>query len=441
MMLRKPFRHSWWSWGMSNLTFAPLASFAEVTMGQSPGAELCNTNDKGLPFLQGCAEFGSRYPLTAVYCDPPLRTARAGSVLISVRAPVGTMNYADQDYCIGRGLGAFKAKPGISNTVFLKHAVEHNAGFLHRRSQGSTFAAVSTDDVRSVPVPTFAITKQTKIAAILTATDSAIEKTETLIAKYQQIKAGLMHDLFTRGVLPNGQLRPSREQAPDLYQETAIGWIPREWEVRTLENLLAPLPNNIRSGPFGSALLKHELVEDGIPFLGIDNIHAERFDPDFRRYVSERKFRELAKYKVRPRDVVITIMGTVGRCCVIPDDLELALSSKHLWTMTFDLERVIPELICWQLNHSAWAQAWFRRAMQGGIMDAIQSSTLKTLRLPVPSIDEQELIYARYLKVSTRIQQDGAQLEKLRKQKLGLMQDLLTGRVPVQVDEPEAVDA
>lgn len=276
--------------------------------------------------------------------------------------------------------------------------------------------------------------EQRKIATILTGIDTAIEKTEALIAKYQQIKAGLMHDLFTRGVLPNGQLRPPREQAPELYQETAIGWIPREWDISTLEDLLAPLPNNIRSGPFGSALLKHELVEDGIPFLGIDNIYTEHFEPAFRRFVSERKFLELAKYRVRPRDVVITIMGTVGRCCVIPADLDLALSSKHLWTMTFDPERVVPELVCWQLNHSSWAHAWFRRAMQGGIMDAIQSSTLKTLLLPVPSIDEQTRIYERYLKVSTRLQQDSELLNKLRKQKSGLMHDLLTGKVQVTIE-------
>ncbi len=139
--------------------------------------------------------------------------------------------------------------------------------------------------------------EQRKIATILTGIDTAIEKTEALIAKYQQIKAGLMHDLFTRGVLPNGQLRPPREQAPELYQETAIGWISREWDISTLEDLLAPLPNNIRSGPFGSALLKNELVEDGIPFLGIDNIYTEHFEPAFRRFVSERKFLELAKYR------------------------------------------------------------------------------------------------------------------------------------------------
>lgn len=219
---------------MSELAFAPLATFADIAMGQSPGAETCNNDGKGLPFLQGCAEFGQRSPTTEVFCSPPLRVGKANSVLISVRAPVGTMNYADQDYCIGRGLAAFKAKPDSADIIFLKHAVELNSGFLHRRSQGSTFAAVSSADVRNVPVPNIPYAKQKKIAAILTSIDTAIEKTEALIEKYQQIEAGLMHDLFTRGVLPNGQLRPPRDQAPALYQETAIGWIPADWRVENL---------------------------------------------------------------------------------------------------------------------------------------------------------------------------------------------------------------
>ena len=278
---------------------------------------------------------------------------------------------------------------------------------------------------------------QQKIADILTRINDTIEKTEALIEKYQQIKAGLMHDLFTRGVLPDGKLRPTREQAPELYRETGIGFLPKEWTVEKLENLLAPVAHNMRSGPFGSALLKHELVENGIPFLGIDNVHVERFVPDFKRFVSRRKFEQLAKYKVRPGDVVITIMGTVGRCCVIPSALVEALSSKHLWTMTFDEEKVIPELVCWQLNHAAWAQAWFRRAMQGGIMDAIQSNTLKTLMLPVPSPDEQKLIHGRYDAISRRIGTAVEQLDKLRLEKNGLMHDLLTGKVAVKVDEAQ----
>lgn len=121
------------------------------------------------------------------------------------------MNYADQDYCIGRGLGAFEAKPGVSDTVFLRHAVEHNVTHLHRRSQGSTFAAISSQDLRTLPLPKFDVRMQERLAAVFVSLEQAIDNTESLIAKYQHIKAGLMHDLSTRGVLPNGQLRPPRE--------------------------------------------------------------------------------------------------------------------------------------------------------------------------------------------------------------------------------------
>ena len=281
------------------------------------------------------------------------------------------------------------------------------------------------------------IREQKNIANILQILDEAIEKTEQLIEKYQQIKAGLMHDLFTRGIGADGKLRPPREQAPELYWESLIGWIPIDWECIKLEDLLDKVPNNLRSGPFGSALLKAELVEDGIPFLGIDNIYIEKFDDDFRRFVSERKFNELSKYAVRKGDVIITIMGTVGRAAVVPSSVERALSSKHLWTMTFDGNRVIPELICWQLNFSSWVKSWFRRETQGGIMDAIQSKTLRALRLPVPCFDEQKRIHERYVYLTSKLRQEELLVEKLRKQKSGLMHDLLTGKVSVSADLPD----
>ena len=77
---------------------------------------------------------------------------------------------------------------------------------------------------------------QQRIAEILTTVDEAIEQTEALIAKTQQIKAGLMHDLFTRGVTPDGQLRPPRSEAPQLYKESPLGWIPKEWDSRLLDD-------------------------------------------------------------------------------------------------------------------------------------------------------------------------------------------------------------
>jgi type I restriction enzyme S subunit len=189
--------------------------------------------------------------------------------------------------------------------------------------------------------------------------------------------------------------------------------------------------------------LKSELVEVGIPFLGIDNIFTERFVGTFKRFVPERKFRELIRYAVKPKDVVITIMGTVGRCCVIPDDIGRALSSKHIWCMSFNQKMVIPDLICWQLNYAPWVLNWFRKHSQGAVMDAIQSSTLRTLNLPIPPMPEQEVIFKKYNAIQELIKNEQKLALKLERMKSGLMHDLLTGRVRVKVlgDGPQEAAA
>ena len=200
---------------------APLGQVANITMGQSPDSVHVNADERGLPFLQGCGEFAARFPVARVHCSSPLRVARAGSTLISVRAPVGTINRADQDYCIGRGLAAVLANLGVADDIFLIHAIEENLAYLRRRSQGSTFLAIGSADLTAMSVALPALPQQRHIAEILSTVDEAIEQTEALIAKTQQIKAGLMHDLFTRGVTPEGHLRPPREEAPQLYKEVA----------------------------------------------------------------------------------------------------------------------------------------------------------------------------------------------------------------------------
>ena len=105
------------------IRFVPLGEVSEITMGQSPESLSLNTSEEGLPFLQGCAEFGRKSPLTTVYCNPPLRVSKPESVLISVRAPVGTLNWGDQSYCIGRGLASIRADGNVAETDFLFYAI------------------------------------------------------------------------------------------------------------------------------------------------------------------------------------------------------------------------------------------------------------------------------------------------------------------------------
>ena len=133
----------------------------------------------------------------------------------------------------GYHLALIKPNNEIIYSVYLSKQLgtDKSISYFGRYAAGSTRYGLSNSAIANIKIPLAPLVQQKNIAAILTSIDRTIEKTEALIEKYQQIKAGLMHDLFTRGVLPNGQLRPPREQAPELYQKTAIGWIPKEWQL------------------------------------------------------------------------------------------------------------------------------------------------------------------------------------------------------------------
>ncbi len=426
---------------MPELQFAPLSAFADVTMGQSPDAADCNTAELGLPFLQGCADFGAIHPEANTYCDPPLRVAKSGSVLISVRAPVGTMNYADRDYCIGRGLGAFRAKSELANTTFLKHAVELNSSYLHRRSQGSTFAAVSTTDVRSVPVPVLAPEAQDWIASILTSVDTAIERTEALIAKYQQIKAGLMHDLFTRGVLPNGQLRSTRDEAPELYQETAVGWIPTDWQLTGLQVKSCAGNSWIRTGPFGSALKGEHWRTYGHPVITIGALGEGEFLTEELLFVDAKDAARLRDFQLSPGDVVFSRVADVGRSVVIREQHAGWIMSSNLMRITLDPNLVRPDYLQMQLAGDSRIKAQIRAQVNSGGRDVANSDVLSRLRFAWPDPNEQDRIVSRVLLSERALQAERSTAEKLKKQKLGLMRDLLTGHVSVEHLVPELASA
>ena len=250
--------------------------------------------------------------------------------------------------------------------------------------------------------------EQRRISEILDTVDESIDATERVIAKLTVARVGLLHE----------QLAPGMSTSP-----------PPEWEVFRVEELLGHRDPSMRSGPFGSTLLASELVDEGVPLLGIDNVHRERFVADYHRFVAPDKANDLRRYRVFPRDLMITIMGTVGRCCVVPESVGEALSSKHVWTLTLDPERYLPELACLQVNYSSWALAHFGGDVQGGIMSAIRSETLRSLRLPTPPMAEQWRIWAVLHAAAGRIEAQAAALSKLRELRSGLAADLLSGRV------------
>ena len=217
----------------------------------------------------------------------------------------------------------------------------------------------------------------------------------------------------------------------DAKNAVLIDALRERWANTTVGELLASTPTPMRSGPFGSALLKSELTTEGVAFLGIDNVHVERFVPAYKRFISHEKYQELARYTVYPNDVMVTIMGTVGRCCVVPESIAKAISSKHVWTMTLDVERYSPALLAWQINHAPWVLNQLLGSAQGGIMSAISSSTLRNLIVPLPPPAELTKIEYFLTSSNASISTLEAELKVAEDHKVAVTADLLSGRVRV----------
>jgi hypothetical protein len=103
-----------------------------------------------------------------------------------------------------------------------------------------------------------------------------------------------------------------------------------------LEHYAKREKGSLRSGPFGSALLHHEFVANGVPAIGIQDVKENRFELTRKWNVTPEKAEELKRYTIMPRDVLVTVMGTLGRVCVVPDEVPQMVSTKHVWTITLD---------------------------------------------------------------------------------------------------------
>lgn len=163
----------------------------------------------------------------------------------------------------------------------------------------------------------------------------------------------------------------------------------QRWPQVTIASL-ANGPGAMRTGPFGSALRHSEFVDSGVAVLGIDNAVQNRFAWSERRFITHEKFERFKRYTVKPGDVLITIMGTTGRSSVVPYDIPLAISTKHLAVITVDRSRVHPLFLSHAIHSDSTVLAQIAAANRGAIMSGLNLGAIKRLNLRLPPLADQE---------------------------------------------------
>jgi len=178
-----------------------LGEVADIVMGQSPPGSSYNETGVGLPFLQGKAEFGPLHPLHIKYTTTAIKIAPKDSVLLSVRAPVGDVNLANIDYCIGRGLASISLSSG--KNIFLFYILTYLKNEIEKEGTGSIFKAINKTKLLNFKLPLPPLPIQQKIASILSAIDEKIEAEENKKKVLEELFKSLLHNLMTAKIRVN----------------------------------------------------------------------------------------------------------------------------------------------------------------------------------------------------------------------------------------------
>ena len=421
-----PFTHPWEQ--------GPIARYADVIVGGTPSTEIPRFWGGEIKWMaSGDIHLRNVFDVPGRISEHGL--AASNAVIVPPRAIAmalagqgktrGTVALTHISLCTNQSVALIKPRDERLDPDFLFQALIPRYEEMRSRSAGGGRAGLTKGIIEQTPIQVPAPIEQQRIAEILTTIDKAIEQTEALIAKTQQIKAGLMHDLFTRGVTPDGQLRPPRSEAPQLYKESPLGWIPKEWDADFLCNLaeirtgIAKNAGRVFANPVTVQYLRVANVQDG--FLDLSEMKTIQIESS-----------DLDRYRVLPNDVLMNEGGDLdklGRGAIWTNN-EPCVHQNHVFVVRCGA-RILPAFL------NAWTASPVARrhfmvaGKQTTNLASINKTSLGRLSVLVPPAPEQSLIAQTIEALEKRLASDAERLTKWRFTKQGLMHDLLTGVVRV----------
>lgn len=397
--------------------FVPLGDHITIQKGKAPLANSC-AEQKAEPYL-----------------NPEYLRGRASAEVVS--AGLDAVRAVDGDTILlwdGSNAGEFfRAKTGLVASTMAKispskvfseayffHVAKHAEIYLKSQTNGTGIPHVDRELLEAIRAFCPDHKEQRAIASILDTLDTAIHETDAIIAKLKAVKQGLLHDLLTRGIDANGELRPSQADAPQLYKESQLGWIPKEWDVQRLDVVAARGSGHTPSKGVSS------YWNGGVKWVSLADSH--RLDQIY----IDKTDKEISELGIANSSAVLHPKGTVilsrdagiGKSAVLGCDMAV---SQHF--MAWRCGEKLNNLFLY--FYLQWEKPKFEAIAMGSTIKTIGLPFFKNYEIALPLRGEQDKAAAILMEAEQDLSAHSIELGKLRQQKSALMDDLLTGRVRV----------
>ena len=372
---------------------ARLDEICAINMGQSPDSSTYNEDSNGLPFFQGNADFGEIYPAVRMWCSEPTKIAQEKDVLISVRAPIGALNIANCECCIGRGLAALTVNEDICAQEYLWHVLSSKVDELNSKGTGSTFKAINKKTLSEIEIPLPPLDEQRKIAAVLDKVSDLIAKRRQQLDKLDELVKSRFIELFGDPLVDDGR-----------YPKRALG-------------ALAEVGSSKR-------IFEKEYVAEGVPFYRTKEIvelsKGNRITTEL--FITRERYDEIRDEYGMPQkgDLLISAVGTIGVIWIVDGQNDFYFKDGNLLRVAAT-ERFAPTYLKHLLE--SLIGAYKQEMSSGTAYAALTISALKEMQVYEGPLAEQEqfaAFVAQTDKSKLAVQQGLQELEILKK---SLMQE------------------
>ena len=369
---------------------AKLSEICTINMGQSPESTTYNENGEGLPFFQGNADFGKIHPNVRVWCNAPKKIAHKNDILISVRAPIGALNVADSDCCIGRGLASLSVNNSVSVAEYIWYALESKVDYLISMGTGSTFKAIGKNILFDLDIPLPPLETQHQIAANLDKVTHTIDLCNAILEKLDLLVKSRFVEMFGEPV-KNPMKHP--------------------------KHTLIEICNKITDGTHDTP----KRYDSGYLLITGKNIRANEIILDQIEYVNEEDHKTIyARCNPEYEDILYTNIG-VNYGTAVLNTLKYEFSMKNVALLKPN-RTVVNSYYLWKVLN--YMRDYILELNQvGGAQTFMGLATIKKISIPVPPLALQEQ-FAAFVEQTDKSKLAVKQvLEKAETLKKALMQE------------------